>query len=138
MISKHICDLSKSIKGHKRSDLHMYEGPSWSWSYGSWIINYLCNQCLSPLMLWVRISIMSDVQHYVIKFVSDLRLLVVLCNQCLSSLMLWVRISIRARCTTCKFVSDLRQVSSFLRVLRFTVTCDRSVVFSESSGFLHQ
>ena len=25
----------------------------WSWSYGSWIYNYLCNQCLSPLM-WVR------------------------------------------------------------------------------------
>ena len=23
-----------------------------SWSYGSWIYNYLCNQCLSPLMLW--------------------------------------------------------------------------------------
>jgi len=32
-------------------------GPSWSWSYGSWIYNYLCNQCLSSLMLWVRISI---------------------------------------------------------------------------------
>ena len=31
-------------------------GPSWPWSYGSWIYNYLCNQCLSPLMLWVRIS----------------------------------------------------------------------------------
>ena len=29
----------------------------WSWSYGSWIYKYLCNQCLSPLMLWVRISI---------------------------------------------------------------------------------
>ena len=26
-------------------------------SYGSWIYNYQCNQCLSPLMLWVRISI---------------------------------------------------------------------------------
>jgi hypothetical protein len=26
-------------------------GPSWS--YGSWIYNYLCNQCLSPLKLWV-------------------------------------------------------------------------------------
>ena len=25
--------------------------------YGSWIYNYLCNQCLSPLMFWVRISI---------------------------------------------------------------------------------
>ena len=23
--------------------------PSWTWSYGSWIYNYLCNQCLSPL-----------------------------------------------------------------------------------------
>jgi len=23
--------------------------PSWSWSYGSWIYNSLCNQCLSPL-----------------------------------------------------------------------------------------
>jgi len=33
------------------------QGPSWPWSYGSWIYNYLCNQCLSPLMLWVRISI---------------------------------------------------------------------------------
>ena len=25
--------------------------------YGSWIYNYLCNQCLSPLMLWVRIPL---------------------------------------------------------------------------------
>ena len=29
--------------------------PSWSWSYGCWIYNYLCNQCLSPLTLCVRI-----------------------------------------------------------------------------------
>jgi len=34
-------------------------GPSWPCSYGSWIYNYLCYQCLSPLMLWVRISIMA-------------------------------------------------------------------------------
>jgi hypothetical protein len=32
-------------------------GPPWSRSYGSWIYNYLCHQCLSSLMLWVRISI---------------------------------------------------------------------------------
>jgi len=31
--------------------------PSWLWSYGSWFNNYICNQCLSPLMLWVRIWI---------------------------------------------------------------------------------
>ena len=28
-----------------------------AWSYGSWIYSYLCNQCLSPLTLWVRTSI---------------------------------------------------------------------------------
>jgi hypothetical protein len=27
---------------------------SWSWSYGSWIYNYLYNQCRSPLKLWIR------------------------------------------------------------------------------------
>ena len=32
-----------------------------SWSYGSWIYNYLCNQCLSPLMLWVRIPLRRGV-----------------------------------------------------------------------------
>ena len=35
------------------------EGSLWSQLYGSWIYNYLylCNQCLSPLMLWVRIPL---------------------------------------------------------------------------------
>ena len=32
-------------------------GPSWSLLYGSWINNYLCNQCLSPLKLRVLIPI---------------------------------------------------------------------------------
>ena len=32
-------------------------GSSWSWLYGSWIYNYLCNQCLSPLTLGVRIPL---------------------------------------------------------------------------------
>jgi len=32
-----------------RGILFIIRGPSWSWSYGSWIYNYLCNQCLSPL-----------------------------------------------------------------------------------------
>ena len=33
--------------------------PSWSYNYGSWIYNYLCNQYLSPLVLWVRIPLRS-------------------------------------------------------------------------------
>ena len=54
--------------------MFLYLGPS-SWSYGNW--NYLCKQCLSPLTLWVWILLMERCtlcnQHYVIKFVSDLR-----------------------------------------------------------------
>jgi hypothetical protein len=37
--------------------LHVSLGSSWSWSHGSWIYNYLCNQYLSPLKLQVRISL---------------------------------------------------------------------------------
>jgi hypothetical protein len=38
-------------------------GPLWSWLYGSWIYNYLCNQCLSPLTLWIRIPLRRCVLH---------------------------------------------------------------------------
>jgi len=48
---KHTCTL------YKISSDSLHKGPLWPWSYGSWIYYYLCNQCLSPLMLWVRISI---------------------------------------------------------------------------------
>jgi len=41
-----------------------YEGLSWSWSYGSWIYNYLSNQCLSPLKLWVRTPFMATCTRY--------------------------------------------------------------------------
>jgi hypothetical protein len=34
------------------------------WSYGSWIYNYLCNQCLSPLKLWVWILLMVRCTRY--------------------------------------------------------------------------
>ena len=33
------------------------EWPLWLLSYGSWIYNYLCNQCLSPMKVWVRIPL---------------------------------------------------------------------------------
>jgi hypothetical protein len=37
--------------------LSIMTGSSWQWSYGCYIYNYLCNQSLSPLVLWIRISI---------------------------------------------------------------------------------
>jgi len=37
---------------------------SWSWSYCSWIYNYLCNQCLSPLKLWVGTPFMAMCTWY--------------------------------------------------------------------------
>ena len=49
------------------------QGSSWSSSYGSWIYNYLCNQCLSPLNLNPADGEVYLIQHHVIKFVIDLR-----------------------------------------------------------------
>ena len=37
--------------------LYTHEGLLWSWSYGSWVYNFLCNRCLSPLTLWVQIRL---------------------------------------------------------------------------------
>ena len=55
-----VCLLVNTIVWHQWITVeHSYhcEWPSCPWSNGSWIYTYLCNQCLSPLMLWVRISI---------------------------------------------------------------------------------
>ena len=38
--------------------------PSWSWLYGSWIYNCLCNEYLSTLTLWVRIPFMTRCTRY--------------------------------------------------------------------------
>ena len=50
------------------------EGPLWSWSYGGWVYNYLCNQCLSPLTLWVWIPFRRGLFSTTLcdKIVSDL------------------------------------------------------------------
>ena len=45
------------INTYYKSKWFIYYGPSWPWSYGSWTYNYLCNQCILPLVLWVRFSI---------------------------------------------------------------------------------
>jgi len=42
--------------------IYYAKGPSWS--CGSWISNYLCNQCLSPLKLWVRTPFMARCTRY--------------------------------------------------------------------------
>jgi hypothetical protein len=38
---------------------------AWSWSYRSWIYNYVCNQCLSPLTLWVGTPFMARCTWYI-------------------------------------------------------------------------
>ena len=40
-----------------RCSFTILSGPSWS--CGSWIYNYMCNHCLSPLKLWVRLSLLA-------------------------------------------------------------------------------
>jgi hypothetical protein len=54
--------------------VRLYISKDGLWSYGSWIYNYLCNQCLSTLTLWVRIPFMARCTRYNIMWssVSDL------------------------------------------------------------------
>ena len=61
----------------KRVIIIIQRGPSWPRSCGSWIYNSLSNQCLSPLTFLELNPANSEaysIQHYVIKFLNDLRL----------------------------------------------------------------
>ena len=49
--------LLVKANNHNALYKYMYKGPLWSWSYGSWIYKYPCNQCLLPLTLWVQIPL---------------------------------------------------------------------------------
>jgi len=62
------CILASSsvIHSWSHSDCFPPWARSWSWSYGSWIYNYLCNQCLSSLMLsvWILLVHMPRCAQY--------------------------------------------------------------------------
>jgi hypothetical protein len=65
MYLQHVSNYISTIS-HLTSKVHfsVYEdGPLFPCSYGSWIYNYLCTQCLSLLMLWVRILIRVRCTH---------------------------------------------------------------------------
>ena len=68
----------KNISGHKKNNntfMPVKElGPSWPWSYGSWIYNYL--YAIITYHHWCcEFESRSErgVQHYVIKFINGLR-----------------------------------------------------------------
>jgi hypothetical protein len=65
LVIPQIIDQNKIQEKIKRKQLpwipHLF--PLWLWSYGSWIYNYLCNQCLSPLKLWIRIPLISRLSY---------------------------------------------------------------------------
>ena len=50
LLSRHVIYITKYILG-----------PLWSLLYGSWIYNYMCNQCLLQLKLWVQIPLRQGV-----------------------------------------------------------------------------
>jgi len=52
------------ISNVKLRSISLKHGQSWSWSYGSWIYNYICNQCLSPLTFRIRIPFMARCTRY--------------------------------------------------------------------------
>jgi hypothetical protein len=59
MINIHLYSFPVGIitTNHMITNTKCLSGHQLSWPYDSWIYNYLCNQCLSPLKLWVRIPL---------------------------------------------------------------------------------
>jgi hypothetical protein len=70
------CNLFSSWYGWNIAHLGLSNNHSLLiWSYDSWIYNYLCKKCLSPIACWARITLrraVLSIQHNVIKFVGDL------------------------------------------------------------------
>jgi len=72
--SSNLCQWKKFLSAgrkiwssSKQNVIYRYDiskGSSRSWTYGSWIYNYMCHQCLSPLMLRVRIPSMVSCTRY--------------------------------------------------------------------------
>jgi hypothetical protein len=62
-----VSSKKSEIKRPPNDALMFYKGSSCQWSYGSWIYNYICNQCLLPLMLWIRISIRARCTRLCVK-----------------------------------------------------------------------
>ena len=54
--------LFRNISTHNYVAMNGFGGPPWS--YGIWIYNYLCNQCLSLLTLWVWILLVVRCTWY--------------------------------------------------------------------------
>ena len=44
--------------------MYVDEGPSWLWAYGSWIYNYLCNQCYLSITIDVVSSNLDQGEIY--------------------------------------------------------------------------
>ena len=60
---RHIILILKQSVCHLVCNTCTKLGPSWSWLYGRWIYNYLCNQYLSPLT-WVLAPFMERCTQY--------------------------------------------------------------------------
>jgi hypothetical protein len=52
-------DIGGIVDHHFELSFLSLKGSSWAWSYGSWIYNYLCNQCISALKLLFRTPFMA-------------------------------------------------------------------------------
>ena len=59
LLTKHLCHFFMMHCIFSNCFFSLTLEPLWSWSYGIWSYKHLCNQCLSPLNLWVRIQLMA-------------------------------------------------------------------------------
>ena len=55
---------TKHLVLNSSTKLQTMQGTMCSFSCGNWIYNYMCNECLSPLQIWVRIPLKARCARY--------------------------------------------------------------------------
>jgi hypothetical protein len=105
------------LKAGKIENIHQ-DDQSLSWWRVSTPIMLMCGFSMPVLtcLYVIRLRGYTNFPSLRLGLVDMIRTSTHLCNQCLSPLTLWVR---TPQHYLIKFVSDLRQVSGFLRILRF-------------------
>ena len=129
------CTFELTLERNQYSTMYVSLGesfislrPSWSLSYGSWISNYLCNQCLSPLTLCVRILHRSDVLDTAVCY-----------KVCLTEILLKVVLNTINQPLSESFISLIFKLFKVdLRIQNFTTGAINAPGYGNSRPFSHK
>jgi hypothetical protein len=114
------------------------QGPSWSCLYGCWIYNYLCNQCLSLLKLWVQIPLRRGITEILLKVaLNTITLILSYSNDKISSCShIWPKENICVFTVTCQKKSRVGRSGLIFFFFFFLLSAKPEIVVPESDSVI--